>query len=80
MPKGPYAKYGATTIVAPAQTARQHVVRGGETIQSIACLEYPTEGYSAEAWRQLAEANDIDDLDSLTTGQVLTVPSIQSTT
>lgn len=80
MPKSVYARLGQTTIAAPDQVARRHVVTGDETIQGIAQVEYPDLGYTAESWRQLAEANSIDDLDAVAAGDVLRVPAPQPVT
>jgi hypothetical protein len=51
---------------------RTHVVRDGDSIQSVAHSAYgdPT------LWRRIAEANDIDDPLSLPRGSVLTIPTL----
>ena len=79
MAQSVYGRLGSTTIPAPDQVARRHVVGGDETIQAIAQKEYPDLGYSAEAWRQLAEANAVTDLDAVAAGLVLQVPTPQAT-
>lgn len=75
--KSVYERFGQTAITGTTQGARRYTVRGGDTIYSIASQLFPDEGYSSEAWRQLAEYNEVDDLDSLAAGDVLTVPSLQ---
>jgi nucleoid-associated protein YgaU len=71
-----YARFGTTTVTGVQATQRQHTIVGNETIPQIAALEYG-EGYDSEHWRQLAEANDIDDLDAVTVGTVLVVKPLQ---
>lgn len=71
MPRSPYARFGKP---ADAQSVARHVVVGNETIPLIAANEYPDAGYDSELWRQLAEENDIDDLEALTVGEALSVP------
>lgn len=73
MPKSPYARFGRSTVEGSSQTSKRHVVTGGETIPSIAASEYGT-GYDSELWRQLAEANDIDDIEAVTVNTALAVP------
>jgi len=80
MARSVYARLGQTTIAAPDEVSRRHVVTGDETIPGIAMSEYPDLGYNAEAWRQLAEANAIDDLEALAAGDVLKVPTPQPVT
>ena len=77
MPKSPYARFGKPTLDDSGQTVARHVIVGGETIPNIAAAEYAT-GYDSELWRQLAEANDVDDLEALTVGKALDVPAPKS--
>lgn len=73
-----YERLGSTQNPAPEQVAKRHVVTAGEEIAMIAQREY-RRGYYAEDWRQIAEANDINDLDvDLTAGRVLKIPSPQA--
>lgn len=51
---------------------RNHTVRDGDSIQSIAYSAYG----DATRWRAIAEANDIDDPLSVTRGTVLSIPPI----
>lgn len=76
MALSPYARFGQTALTGQTQSARRHVVVGGETLPLIAATEYST-GYDSELWRQIAEHNDVDDLDDLTTGRALTIPPPQ---
>ncbi|HJU22839.1 MAG TPA: LysM domain-containing protein [Casimicrobiaceae bacterium] len=77
MALSPYARFGASALVGTPQTERHHVVTGGETLPLIAAYEYNTFQYDSEIWRQLAEANGIDDLDALAVNTVLVVPPIK---
>lgn len=77
MAKSVYARFGESALTGSVQTARRWTVLGGQTIQYIASEVYPNEGYSSEAWRQLAEYNEIDDLDDIDAGTVLTIPTLQ---
>ena len=63
MPKSPYARLGTTATATPDLTQLRHIVRGGDKLSSIAAYYAPALGYSAEYWRQIGEANSIDDLD-----------------
>lgn len=80
MPRSVYSRLGQTTIAAPDNVARRHVVTGDETVQSVAMVEYPDLGYRAEVWRQLAEKNNLDDLDAIAAGDVWQVPAPQPVT
>jgi nucleoid-associated protein YgaU len=73
VPKSPYERFGKSAIDGETQTTARHIIVGGETIPSIAASEYQT-GYDSELWRQLAEANDIDDIEALTVNTALDVP------
>ncbi len=75
MALSPYARFGKAASTGATQAVKRHIVVGGETIPLIAANEYAT-GYDSEVWRQLAEENDIDDLEALTVGQALDVPPI----
>lgn len=77
MAKSVYARFGASALVGQSQTADRHEVKGGDTPQAVAARKYPDEGYSSEAWRQLAEYNDIDDLDDIDAGDVWVIPVLQ---
>lgn len=79
MPRSVYSRLGQTTIAAPDQNARQHTVKGSEALQDIAQYEYPTLGYQAALWRQIATENEITDLDAIEAGDVLAIPSPAST-
>lgn len=72
--RSPYARYGRSTITGSTQIERRHTVRGGETLPLIAHRELDC-GYDDEAWRQIAEANDIQDLDDIDVNTVLVIPS-----
>lgn len=76
MGKSVYEQFGHSTISGSDQTQRRHVVSGNETLPGIASDEYRVE-YDQELWRQIAEANGIDDLDAITVGTVLTIPTPQ---
>ena len=70
-----YRRYGQTTNPAPEKVSRKHTVIGGEEAPGIAAAEY-RQGYDAELWRQVMEANEVDDLEAdLTAGRTLKVPS-----
>lgn len=71
MAKSVFGRLGqkSQATVAP----RTHTVVGGESLMSIAQLEYQT-GYSSELWRQIAEANGITDPDTIVPGQLLLIP------
>lgn len=73
MAQSPFSRFGATTITGTAGTQRRHVIVGGDTLPSITAYELNT-GYDSELWRQIAEANGVDDLDALTVGQALAIP------
>lgn len=77
MAKSVYERFGQSAVTGTAQAARRYTVVGGDTITSIAATVYPDNGYDSEAWRQLAEYNNIDDLDTLAYGQVLTIPKLK---
>jgi nucleoid-associated protein YgaU len=77
MPLSPYARYGQSALTGPQQTLTQHVLVAGESIPAVAFFEYPQSGYDSELWRQIAEFNNVDDLDVLTSGTVLTIPAPQ---
>ena len=70
-----YARLGATALAGSQQAARIHVMHGGEELPSVAAYEY-NEGYNAESWRQVAEYNLIDDLESIATGSVISIPPL----
>lgn len=78
MPKSVYEKFGTSALVGGTQSAVRHTVIGGDTLPMIAARYYPDEGYSSEAWRQIAEYNGIDDLDALEVGTVLTIPALET--
>jgi nucleoid-associated protein YgaU len=78
MAKSVYERFGSSALTGNAQSARRYTVVGGDTLPKIAALVYPDDGYSSEDWRQLAEFNGITDLDALTVGTVLTIPTLQS--
>jgi nucleoid-associated protein YgaU len=78
MAKSVYERFGASALVGGSQSARRHTVIGGDTLPMIAARYYPDEGYSSEAWRQLAEHNDVDDLDDVDVGTVFTIPALQT--
>jgi hypothetical protein len=61
---------------ADASGEREYVVQEGDTLGSIA------EKFlgSSEKWREIAEANDIDDASDLTVGRRLTIPAADDTT
>jgi nucleoid-associated protein YgaU len=73
MALSPYARFGKSAIEGQEQTSARHIITGGETLPSIAAFEYAT-GYDSELWRQLAEANDIDDIEALTVNMALDIP------
>lgn len=73
MPASPYTRFGTSSLLSPTQTARRHTVAAGETVPLIAAAEYRT-GYDSELWRQIAEYNEINDLDELDINQVLAIP------
>ena len=73
MAKSVYARYGTPQPLGPQ--ARKHTILAGDTVQKIAAYWAPALGYSSEYWRQVAEANGVEDLDALTIGTVLTIPA-----
>lgn len=78
--KSVYQRLGTSQLTGSDQTARRHVYKANETIPSIACYEYGDVSYDSELWRQLAEYNNIDDLDSIAPGTVLILPQYTPTT
>lgn len=82
MAKSVYERFGISQITGSDQSARRHTVIAGETLPMIAALEYGSNQYDSEAWRQLAEAQDppIDDLDNIPIGTVLIIPALNPTT
>jgi nucleoid-associated protein YgaU len=74
MALSPYARFGKSQIGGTVQIERRHTVTGDETIPMIAHKKLLV-GYDQEIWRQIAEANEVDDLDALTSNQVLVIPS-----
>lgn len=70
-----YTRFGSSALTGQGQSARIHTVIGGESLPIIAAYEYST-GYDSEAWRQIAEYNDIEDLDAITVGTVLSIPPL----
>ncbi len=80
MALSPFSRFGVSALVGTRQQERRHIVVAGETIQAIAANEFQG-GYDSELWRQIAEANSIDDLDALTVNTVLVIPApLPSTT
>lgn len=79
MGKSVYERFGTSALAGSDQVQRRHVVAAGETLPSIASDEFNIE-YDAELWRQVAEANAIDDLDAVTIGSALVIPSPLPTT
>jgi nucleoid-associated protein YgaU len=71
-----YERFGETSNPGPSQIRRAHTVVGSETIPMI---DHKTRGagYDSESWRQIAEDNEIDDLDAIEPGQVLAIPAYQ---
>lgn len=53
---------------------KAHTVRRGDTLSSIAAVEYDNPGL----WRHIAEANAIDNPLMLSPGMVLTIPTLKS--
>lgn len=80
MAKSVYERYGTSALTGTAQSARRYTVVGGDTLPKIAATFFPDDGYSSENWRQIAEYNGITDLDALTVGTVLTIPTLQAPT
>ena len=64
------ASKAAELLRAPAPAPRRHLVRAGETLHSIAQRYFD----SPEAWKLLADANGIEQIDRLRVGQELLVP------
>jgi nucleoid-associated protein YgaU len=62
-----------TGMLQSANFVKQHVVRSGDTLSSIAAELYHDPG----KWRPIADANSIDDPVVLKPGQVLTIPAIE---
>lgn len=75
--KSVYARFGSSALVGQSQTANRYEVKGDDTLPMIAARVYPDEGYSSEAWRQLAEYNEIFDPDDLVAGDVLIIPVLR---
>lgn len=80
MAKSVYERFGKSALTGQTQGGRRWTVRGGDTLQGIACQVYPDEGYSSEAWRQVYEANTdkIDDITVLTLGDTLVIPALKT--
>ena len=76
MPRSVYSRFGTSQVQGKA--ARRRTVVGSQTLPLIASEEYPNEGYSAEAWRQIAEYNAVEDLDDVTAGTVLSIPPLRN--
>ncbi len=55
-----------------ADVTKQHVVRRGDTLSSIANEEYE----DSTLWRAIARANNLDDPLSIVPGQVLVIPAL----
>ncbi len=77
--KSVYERLGTSTLTGSDQTARKHIYKGGETMPAIAAHQFTT-GYDSELWRQLAEYNEIDDLDAIPVSKVLILPLPTPTT
>lgn len=75
MPRSVYERFGASALAGTDQTAARYVLKGLDTIPGVAAEVFRTGEYDAELWRQLAEANGIDDLDNLTVGMSLIIPT-----
>lgn len=72
MGKSVYERFGTSQLTGSDQIQRRHVVMAGETLPMIASDELGIE-YDAELWRQVAEDNDVNDLDALAPGAVLVI-------
>jgi len=77
MAKSVYERFGKSALTGTAQSARRYVMTGGDTIPFVAAAVYPDDGYSSENWRQIAEYNNVDDLDAVAAGDVFTIPTLQ---
>ena len=77
MAKSVYEKFGQSALTGTSQSARRYIMTGSDTIPFVAAAVYPDDGYSAENWRQIAEYNNVDDLDDLGAGDILTIPTLQ---
>ena len=75
-----YKRFGRTNIGGTASSGIRHTVRGGDTLWGVAALYYEGEGFSSEAWRQIAEENDIDDIDDIEVGDVWVIPTLRPRT
>lgn len=62
-----------TGMLQSANYVKEHVVRAGDTLSSIAAELY----HDAAKWRPIAEANNIDNPLALEPGRVLIVPAIE---
>ena len=60
-PRSIYERYSTSTLPPPDAVERTHLVLQGENIISIANAEYDLQEYSADLWRGILEANEIDD-------------------
>lgn len=80
MSKSVYERFGKSALTGQVQSGKRWMIRGGDTLQGIACQVYPDEGYSSEAWRQIYEANTdkIDDITTLSVGDVLVIPALKT--
>jgi nucleoid-associated protein YgaU len=79
MARSVYERLGKSQLAGSDQTARRHVYKAGEKFGAIAAYEFNTD-YDSELWRQFAEYNNIDDLDSVVAGTVLIIPQPTPTT
>lgn len=75
MAKSVYERFGKSDLGGTGQSGLRHTVTGNDTLPSIGAKYFENEGYSSELWRQIAEENKIDDLDAVSTGDVLTIPT-----
>lgn len=78
MAKSVYERFGTSNLSGSDMVSRRYTVKGGDTLPFVASVAFNT-GYDSELWRQVAEANGIDDLDALAVGAVLIIPSVTPT-
>jgi len=77
MAKSVYERFGQSALVGTTQSARRYVITGNDQPWFVAAAVYPDDGFSSENWRQIAEYNNVDDLDAIAAGDIWTIPTLQ---
>ena len=77
MAQSVYARLGTSALVDPNKRSQSVKVTGDQVLPYIASEQYD-EGYNSESWRQIAEYNDVRDLDEVTAGTLLLIPALRA--